>query len=126
MAGTTDDCFSLRTRAFRTSSIQITTTSHHKTHFVRTKRLNKESTENMSTSTKKALEKGVSWGEVEILVFPNILGDNPGVSYGAPLTIGWKPESKETVGVDCFEYFRQSRPRRNRKDLMMKSTSRDT
>jgi hypothetical protein len=70
--------------------------------------------------------RGVCWGEIVILEFPNILGDNPGVSDGVPITIGWKHNSKNTVDIDYYEFLRQSHPRRKRKELAMKSAERDT
>lgn len=66
------------------------------------------------------------WGDLVIYEFPNILGDNPGVSEGAPLTISWKHENKNVVAVDYYEYLRQNRPRRRRKDLVIPSPARDT
>ena len=49
------------------------------------------------------------------------------MSAGAPISIDWKHESKEVVGVDYFEYLRQkSNPRRKRKGLQMGSAERDT
>jgi hypothetical protein len=72
------------------------------------------------------LLKRVCWGDLEILEFPNMLGDNPGVSEGAPLTINWQHESREVVAIEYYEYLRQNRPRRRRKDLVMNSASRDT
>jgi hypothetical protein len=68
----------------------------------------------------------VCFGDLEIFEFPNILGDNPGVSEGAPLSIAWKHESKNVVAVDYYEYLRQSRPRRRRKELVIASAARDT
>ena len=68
----------------------------------------------------------VCFGDLEIYEFPNILGDNPGVSEGAPLSIGWKHESKNIVGVDYYEFLRQNRPRRKRKELVIQSAARDT
>jgi hypothetical protein len=68
----------------------------------------------------------VSWGDLVIMEFPNILGDNPGVSEGAPLTIGWKYDSMNTVAIDYYDFLRQSNPRRRRKELVMKSAERDT
>jgi hypothetical protein len=68
----------------------------------------------------------VCWGDLVIYEFPNILGDNPGVSDGAPLTIGWKHENKSTIGLDYYEYLRQNRPRRKRRELIMPSAARDT
>ena len=68
----------------------------------------------------------ICWGELTILEFPNILGDNPGVSEGVPLSIGWKPTSESSVDVDLYEFMRQNRPRRKRKELVIKSGARDT
>ena len=65
-------------------------------------------------------------GDLTILEFPNILGDNPGVSEGVPLSIGWKPTSESCVDVDLYEFMRQNRPRRKRKELVIKSGARDT
>ena len=48
----------------------------------------------------------VAFGDVTILEFPIILGDNPGCSGGAPITIGWKPcGMPETHDVDMYEYM---------------------
>ncbi len=75
-----------------------------------------------------AQQKEVCFGDLVIFEFPNMLGDNPGVSEGAPLTIGWKHEAKNVVAVDYYEFLRQSgnKPRRRRKELVMSSTARDT
>src|SRR6056300_1734340 len=77
-----------------------------------------------SASSKKNL--GVQFGDLVIYEFPNILGDNPGVSEGVPLSIGWKHNSKNVVGVDYYEFLRQNRPRRRRKELVIPSAARDT
>jgi hypothetical protein len=71
-------------------------------------------------------DRELCWGDLVIYEFPNILGDNPGVSEGAPLTIAWKHENKSTIGLDYYEYLRQNRPRRKRKELIMPSAARDT
>lgn len=69
--------------------------------------------------------KAVCWGNLTIFVMPNLLGDNPAVSEGAPLTIGWRHESKTTLAIDYYEYLRQSRPRRGRRELIVASPNRD-
>lgn len=69
----------------------------------------------------------VCWGDVEIYEFPNVLGDNPAVSEGAPLTIGWKHTKKETIDIEYYEYLRiQLKPRKRRKDLLLSGPARDT
>ena len=70
-------------------------------------------------------EHVVCFGDLVIYEFKNILGDNPACE-GAPLTIKWKHNSKNVVAVDYYEYLRQSRPRRKRKELVVKSAERDT
>jgi hypothetical protein len=74
----------------------------------------------------KSATDRVKWGDVRIYVFPNLLGDNPAASDdGAPLTIGWKHESKKVIDVDSFEDIRQNKPKRKRKDLIIPGPSRD-
>jgi hypothetical protein len=82
-----------------------------------------EGAEKLTSSKKKRV---VCWGDLIIYEFPNMLGDNPGVSEGVPLTIGWKYDSKNTVNIDYYEFLRQSHPRRRRRELIMKSAERDT
>jgi hypothetical protein len=75
---------------------------------------------------KKNPLRELCFGDLTIYEFKNILGDNPAVSEGAPLSIKWKHDSKSVIAVDYYEYLRQSRPRRKRKDLVVKSAERDT
>mmetsp|Transcript_6801 Transcript_6801/g.13468 ORF Transcript_6801/g.13468 Transcript_6801/m.13468 type:complete len:150 (-) Transcript_6801:133-582(-) len=81
--------------------------------------------ENKPSRSVEALD--LCWGDIEIYTFPNILGDNPAVSAGAPLAIDWHHMNKEVVGVEYHEYMRRkNNPRRKRKGLMMSSAERDT
>eukprot|EP00934_Nitzschia_sp_Nitz4_P000237 Nitzschia sp. Nitz4//scaffold280_size24494//19940//20440//NITZ4_008395-RA/size24494-processed-gene-0.22-mRNA-1//1//CDS//3329545600//237//frame0 len=50
--------------------------------------------------------KKVWFDSVEIKYHKIILGDNPAVSEGAPITISWKPLDREVVDVDCYESSR--------------------
>ena len=62
-----------------------------------------------------------------LLFVQNILGDNPACNGGAPLSIDWKHQNKEVVGVEYHEYMRlKSNPRRKRKQLQLSSAERDT
>jgi hypothetical protein len=54
-----------------------------------------------------------------------LLGDNPAVSRGAPLTIGWKHNRKSVVSVDSYECFLMSNPRRSPRELQMSKSERD-
>jgi hypothetical protein len=79
------------------------------------------------SSVPKERRSGICWGDLEIYEFPNILGDNPATSDGgAPITIGWKHENKSVVGIDYYEFLRQSHPRRKRKELAISGGQRDT
>ena len=74
----------------------------------------------------KPPKKNVRWGEVVVYEFPNILGDNPAVSGGVPLTIAWKHVAVNTHSVDYNDFLRLEKPRRKRKDLVLSSAQRDT
>jgi hypothetical protein len=64
----------------------------------------------------------VSFGQLNIFEFRQILGDNPGCGNGVPLTIEWEPIDVTTVGVDYYELTRE--PRRTRKELFVPSGDR--
>eukprot|EP00527_Entomoneis_sp_CCMP2396_P009918 CAMPEP_0198138704 /NCGR_PEP_ID=MMETSP1443-20131203/2102_1 /TAXON_ID=186043 /ORGANISM="Entomoneis sp., Strain CCMP2396" /LENGTH=154 /DNA_ID=CAMNT_0043800601 /DNA_START=43 /DNA_END=507 /DNA_ORIENTATION=- len=69
-------------------------------------------------------DKEVCWGSIVLYEFPSILGDNPSVSSGAPLTIGWKHSKTEQIGIDYYEYLRRSNPRRTRRQLIQDAGAR--
>lgn len=60
--------------------------------------------------------KSVSFGNVIIFTHPIILGDNPSVSCGAPIQIGWELIRTEIRNLEMFEYTHQDR-RRGRYEL---------
>jgi hypothetical protein len=78
------------------------------------------------TSCKRRGMKIVRWGEMVVFEFPNLLGDNPAVSGGAPLTIGWNHDTVNIITVDDNEIMRLEKPRRRRKEMVLSSTQRDT
>ena len=107
----------------------------------------------VETSSRSVEALDLCWGDIDIYTFPvrrarrggnepsrggrlltvvvclaqNILGDNPAVSSGAPISIDWKHQDKEVVGVEYYEYLRhKTNPRRKKKDLQMTSAERDT
>ena len=67
------------------------------------------------TATQKvesnARSKSVRFDTVEIREYPYVLGDNPSVSAGPPLSIGWDPQDEFTVGFDEYEAGKPTRPR---------------
>lgn len=80
----------------------------------------------MATSSNHNDKKTVRWGEMVVFEFPNMLGDNPAVSGGVPLTIAWNHVNVSTVTVEYNEFLRVKQPRRKRKDLVLSSAQRDT
>jgi hypothetical protein len=89
-----------------------------------TKITSREHSSNQARASKR--NKCVRWGEITILEFPNILGDNPAVTNGSPITIGWKHQSVNVVDVEFFEFLRQNHPRRSRRELLLKCGDRDS
>ncbi|CAB9506312.1 expressed unknown protein [Seminavis robusta] len=69
--------------------------------------------------------KLVSFNSVEIISFPITLGDNPGLSEGAPLTIGWKPTNRTVEDFHVYEYAKKGRKRRRGKKLMIPAVERE-
>jgi hypothetical protein len=51
----------------------------------------------------KKPEKSVSWGSLEMHSHQVLLGDNPSVSAGYPITIGWKKDASQALSVDDYE-----------------------
>lgn len=48
-------------------------------------------------------KSGVKFGNVRVHQHRLTLGDNPGVSVGIPLTLGWEVEDSETYDLQAFE-----------------------
>ena len=61
----------------------------------------------------------VCFGNVEIIEFPRILGDNPAVSCGVPLSIDWKQNDRHTEDIDVYEYLHPSKERKRPKELVL-------
>eukprot|EP00529_Nitzschia_sp_RCC80_P037319 CAMPEP_0113451208 /NCGR_PEP_ID=MMETSP0014_2-20120614/6221_1 /TAXON_ID=2857 /ORGANISM="Nitzschia sp." /LENGTH=155 /DNA_ID=CAMNT_0000342559 /DNA_START=151 /DNA_END=618 /DNA_ORIENTATION=+ /assembly_acc=CAM_ASM_000159 len=56
----------------------------------------------------------VGFDEVEILEFNYVLGDNPGVSSGAPIALGADLQNQITLEVDYYEKARGKRKSRKK------------
>lgn len=61
------------------------------------------STDDSKTGTNNL---GVRFDKVLIRDYPIEMGDNPAVSSGAPLTIGWKHFAEDEMKVDAYESIR--------------------
>lgn len=73
---------------------------------------------------RRATTKSVSFGEVDILEFPIILGENPAVSGGAPIEIGWELLDRQKRDVQLYEYMRGSQRRLDRKSFVLSASER--
>mmetsp|Transcript_60228 Transcript_60228/g.178471 ORF Transcript_60228/g.178471 Transcript_60228/m.178471 type:complete len:314 (-) Transcript_60228:120-1061(-) len=75
--------------------------------------------------------KGVTFGTVEVREYPRVLGCNPAVTSGPPLTVGWEYclPPVAVVGVDTYEFNKPPRrekcqmlvPRYVREEWLMKA-----
>jgi hypothetical protein len=65
---------------------------------------------------KKQLEfkKSVRFGDLVITEFPIILGDNPAVTMGAPVTIDWEAQGEVSYKINVYESIRGTRRRRRK------------
>jgi len=64
--------------------------------------------------------KAVRFGSIVITEFPIILGDNPAVTAGAPVTIDWNPQDEHRHSVTAYE---QCKPKRRRRRKLLISVS---
>mmetsp|Transcript_5601 Transcript_5601/g.13537 ORF Transcript_5601/g.13537 Transcript_5601/m.13537 type:complete len:433 (+) Transcript_5601:292-1590(+) len=96
-----------------------------------------------TTNSKKKKNRGVRFGNITIHELPMIVGDNPAVSVGPPVTIGWMPpvssssysnygqsdddksNAAESAIVVSLDNYEKQRPvPRNRSQLRMPSSYR--
>jgi hypothetical protein len=68
---------------------------------------------------------GVGFDDVTVYEFPTLLGDNPAVTNGSPLTIDWVYEKQYNMDINLYEFMRSQYPRKTRKQLVMKCGERD-
>ena len=53
--------------------------------------------------------KSVRFDQIQVLELPIILGDNPSISNGVPVTLDWTHQSEIHLDVERFEEHRPSR-----------------
>jgi hypothetical protein len=68
-----------------------------------------------NTTTDSSSKKVVSFGLIQVREYNRVVGDNPTVRIGPPMSIGWEFVQKEAVPVDAYE--ERKRPRTS--DLRM-------
>merc|ERR1711935_918175 len=59
----------------------------------------------------------VTFGDLTIIEYPIILGDNPACT-GCPITIDWEPIGKHTRNLELYEYTR-TQSRQSRRKLVI-------
>ncbi|CAB9497122.1 expressed unknown protein [Seminavis robusta] len=64
----------------------------------------------------------VGFDTMEVYEFPQILGDNPACTTGAPLTLDWKPVAQSSMLIDYYEFTRN--PRRTKRKMLTSSDER--
>lgn len=67
----------------------------------------------------KGRRKKVTFGHIEIYEHAIEMGDNPSVSDGAPITIGWSLQSKRAFDISYFETYFPSEERRRNQSLKL-------
>ena len=77
-----------------------------------------------TTTTASHNNSKVRFDQVFIHEFPIILGDNPSVSKGAPLTLDWKALRHDAVELDMYEYLRAPERKDNRRRLILSNNRR--
>ena len=66
-----------------------------------------------TSKTEKKEKKSVSWDTFEIYSHEIILGDNPAVSSGPPVSIDWEAFDQQTLSIDDYEKHRANPRVRN-------------
>ncbi|KAL3931968.1 MAG: hypothetical protein SGBAC_011069 [Bacillariaceae sp.] len=55
-------------------------------------------------------ESRLSFSSIRVREYPVLIGDNPSVGQGVPLTIGWEAEKEETYPLEDFESNHKAEP----------------
>jgi hypothetical protein len=85
----------------------------------------KESLSHLYESEKS--HKSVRWSTIDFHSHEMLLGDNPSIRSGPPLTISWKAHAHHQISIDDYENFKPERrrksemlsPRQMREDLLI-------
>jgi hypothetical protein len=67
----------------------------------------KKETSSMSTANSNS-KKAVSFGLIQVREYNRVVGDNPTVRVGPPMSIGWEFVQKQAVPVDDYEKIKRS------------------
>lgn len=70
------------------------------------------------------IKRIVSFGDIHVMKFPMELGDNPSVTRGCPLTLGWEMLERTSYDVESYERLRTSERRRSSQELRIPTEKR--
>eukprot|EP00980_Cylindrotheca_fusiformis_P005112 scaffold1086_cov66-Cylindrotheca_fusiformis.AAC.1 len=97
--------------------------------------------ERLLTQSPKSLQDGLEWelveeanndrksvrfGNCHIRHYNQVLGDNPSVSAGCPVQLGWKILDEKTLSVDQMEDSKAHRPAKSMEDMVLSARRRRT
>ena len=74
--------------------------------------------------TREDKTRSVLFGDVRVLEFTFEVGDNPAVTDGCPMALGWDLQKSTEYDVDCYEHLRPSGSRRTGKTLRIPANER--
>lgn len=77
------------------------------------------STENFDRRRGNGNHRHVQFDSIKIRRYQVILGDNPEVSVGPPISLGWTFSSIAPINVDAYEEHRSSKNRRQGNELVL-------
>lgn len=76
-----------------------------------------ETTATLAVNDSLSSRKSVEWGVVQIRSYGQTIGDNPSVSYGAPIQLDWDYEVHDELELDNYEFNRG--PRRTLRQMVL-------
>ena len=75
-------------------------------------------------SSRLEKRRSVLFGDVQVLEFTLEVGDNPAVSDGCPMALGWDLQKSTEYDLDCYEQYRPPSSRRSGKKLRIPADER--
>lgn len=83
----------------------------------------KQKNDTAAPDAPKTEKKSVSFDTIEVREHQVVLGDNPSVSSGPPLSIAWESHATHIVSVDDYESVRPTR--RSREQMLVPRSTRE-
>ena len=90
----------------------------------RARRLDFDSERSGAASEEFGSTRRVSFRNIEVFEHEYIMGDNPSVSGGAPLTISWQLQNSEEFHVDDYETTKLQHRRKQKNELRLSVSDR--